>query len=567
MKDRPFVQPSVMSAQQHFSQVPSIDMERSTFDRSHGYKTTFDAGQCIPFYVDECLPGDTHNLRTTGFFRLATPLKPVMDNMFVDIHYFFVPMRLLWTHWVNFMGERDSPDDDPSIYSIPSVDLNIDEFPTLNPSRVMHYLGLPMQRTGDDGTGGYCRDVSVLPARAIGLIWNEWYRDQNLQNPLPINLGDTANSDDEYLFYTNPIALSRGKRHDYFTSCLPWPQKGDPVTIPIGDEAVVRGYFDPTNEWSPFAFNEAESALTRPVQLTGESPASSDGVPNYASFGNPWEDNTAEGLHLNPNIQVGIADLSTATSISINDLRTAFQVQKLMERDARGGTRYIELLLSHFRVSSSDARLQRPEFIGGGSTRVNINPLASTVAITGESSVPQGNLAGVGTAVNDNASFSYSCEEHGYIIGFLSARADLTYQRCVERFWTRKTRYDFYWPELSHLGEQAVLNKELHFHGDPAIDDAVFGYQERYAEYRYKPSLITGLFNSDADSSLDVWHLAQDFGSSQPALNAAFIRENPPIDRIIAVPSEPHFLADIWHDLKSTRPMPVYSVPGLIDHF
>lgn len=567
MFDKPFVQPSVMNAQQHFSRVPAAEIERSTFDRSHAYKTTFDAGICIPFYVDEVLPGDTHNLQTTAFARLATPLKPLMDNIYLDVHYFFVPMRLVWDDFKNFMGERPEPTFDPSTLSVPMTPFPVESFPNETPTMVGHYLGLPMKSEADPD---YDIEVSCLPGRAIYLIWNEWYRDQNLQSSEVVNLGSYDPSYDnclEQVLSLNSSKLRRGKRHDYFTSCLPWPQKGDPVSIPLGDEAIVRGYFDSTNNWSPFAFNEDGSDDTRPVQLTGESPAASDGVPNYASFGFPWNDSTAEGLHLNPNIQVAVADLSTATSISINDLRTAFQIQKLLERDARGGTRYIELILSHFGVHSSDARLQRPEFLGGGTSRVNINPLASTVAVQGATPIPQANLSGVGVSVN-KAGFSKSFEEHGYVIGFVSARADLTYQRTVERFWSRQTRYDFYWPALAHLGEQAVLKKELHYTGNEETDNEVFGYQERYAEYRYKPSLITGKFNSDCSTPLDVWHLAQDFdGTVDPALDASFIMEEPPIDRVISVPSEPHFLLDCWHDLKSTRPMPVYSVPGLIDHF
>ncbi|QKI28889.1 VP1 [Trichosanthes kirilowii gokushovirus] len=559
MRDKPFQQPSVMNAQQHFARVPAVDIERSTFDRSHGYKTTFDAGNCIPFYVDEVLPGDTHELKTTGFFRLATPLKPIMDNIYVDIHYFFVPNRILWNSWQQFMGERLNPDDDPSEWTIPQLEYQIPNVPNANPSSVGAYMGLPLTNVTEPS---HVMSVNALPMRAFVSIWNQWYRDENLQDSIPQFFGPPGSGTEDN--YANSVTnYPRGKRHDYFTSCLPWPQKGDPVQIPIGDEAIVRGYFDDTIPWTPFATNN--SGTPQPVQLTGESPATSDGVPNYSAGGFPWDDSTAQPLFLDPTKQVAVADLSSATSISINDLRTAFQIQKLLERDARGGTRYIELLLSHFGVQSSDARLQRPEFLGGGTMRVNINPVASTVPVQGASPVPQGNLAAVGTGVN-TAGFSKSFEEHGYIIGVMSARADLTYQRTVERHWSRSTRYDYYWPSFAHLGEQAVLNKEIWYTGDPAIDNAVFGYQERYAEYRYKPSLVTGLFNSDADDSLDVWHLAQDF-ASLPALNGTFIRENPPIDRVIAVQSEPHFLADIWHDLKSTRPMPVYSVPGLIDHF
>lgn len=540
MKEKFFAQPSVMTAQQHFSQVPSAEIQRSTFDRSHACKTTFDAGKLVPIYCDEVLPGDTFRMNATAFARLATPLKPVMDNMYLDIHFFFVPSRLCWENWQKFMGERPTPDFDPNTLSLPLRNLTLPDAPP-SALKVSHYFGLPYVRAT---AGSATLAVNALPFRAYQLIWNEWYRDQNLQQPASVSLGDGPDVGDVDL-------LPRGKRHDYFTSALPWPQKGDPVVVPLGDSAPLYGSDD--GEYLGRMINPA-TEVERSITL-GAAGSGTRGLNTNSDLG-ASSDPVAVSL-------VGAyADLSAATSVSINDLRTAFQIQKLLERDARGGTRYIELILSHFGVRSDDARLQRPEYLGGGTSRININPIAATVA---QESVPQANLAAIGTSVNQNARFSKSFTEHGYIIGVVSARADLTYQRGVERMWSRSTRYDFYWPALAHLGEQAVLNKELFYTGE-AEDDEVFGYQERYAEYRYKPSRITGLFNSDAAASLDVWHLAQDF-ESRPALNASFIEENPPIDRIIAVPSEPHFLCDLWLDLKTDRPMPVYSVPGLIDHF
>lgn len=528
MSERMFKQPSVMTAQKHFSMAPQADVPRSRFDRSHGHKTTYDAGYLVPVYLDEVLPGDTFSVGVTQFARLATPLKPVMDNIYNDIHFFFVPNRLLWDHWENFMGERDDPDDDPSVYTVPQTTLNLNG----NLGRLQSYFGMPVK------TSTVNVSVSALPFRAYALIYNEWYRDQNLQDRVVLNTGDGPDT-----VWNAFSLLRRGKRHDYFTSCLPWPQKGDPVVVPIGDEAPIVGI-----GW-------VTGTPSVPLANVRQTDGTTVNYP-YSRGSADFRVRDVSGQAY-PDIY---ADLSSATSISINDLRTAFQIQRLLERDARGGTRYIEIILAHFGVVSPDARLQRPEFLGQATTRVSINPIASTVD---DASTPQGNLAGVGTSVLSGG-FKKSFTEHGYIIGIASARCDLTYQQGIERGWFRQTRYDYYWPALAHLGEQAVLNREIFVQGTGADDD-VFGYQERYAEYRYKPSRISGLFQSDAPSTLDVWHCSQDF-ASLPLLNASFIEENPPIDRIIAVPAEPHFLADFWFDVKCDRPMPIYAVPGLIDH-
>ena len=525
---------SVMS--HRFSEVPKARIPRSSFDRSHGYKTTFDAGYLIPIYVDEALPGDTFNLNMTGFARLATPIYPVMDNMFIETFFFAVPIRLLWDNWEKFNGAQDNPGD--------STDFVVPQIPYplgAQEQSLGDYMGIPTKTTGP-------QSVSAFWSRAYNLIWNEWFRDQNLQNSVTVDTDDGPDNP------TNYVLLRRGKRHDYFTSCLPWPQKGDPVDIPLGTSAPVKGLGHVDQSFSEVNQTVYETGDTGGVTQTYDS---SDLI--QAATG--WR---VEEDPNNPGYPGIFADLTDATAATINQLRQAFQIQKLLERDARGGTRYTEIIRSHFGVTSPDARLQRPEYLGGGSSPVNVTPIAQTQrSDTGES--PQGNLAGIGTSVMTRHGFTKSFTEHCVLIGLMSARADLTYQQGLDRMWSRQTRYDFYWPALSHIGEQAVLSKEI-FQDGSAADDDVFGYQEVYAEYRYKPSRITGRFRSNATQPLDAWHLSQDF-ATRPVLSAAFIEDNPPIDRVIAVQTEPHFIFDSYFKLRCARPMPLYGVPGLIDHF
>jgi len=536
------------SVMQHaFGQLPSANIPRSKFNLSHGNKTTFFAGMLVPIMINEVLPGDTHEVSATTFGRLATPLHPTMDNMFIDYHAFFVPNRLVWDNWEKFNGAQDNPGDSTD-FQIPGVDTPIGGWQNLS---LADYLGVPTQVSG--------LRINALPFRSLMLIYNEWYRDENLQDSLEVKKDDGPDNDVADTLYNQ--FLLRGKRPDYFTTCLPWPQKGDAVDLPLGDTAPIIK--DEVTDWSsntPDGFFQNEGQFPTPgddsaVIMRNTGAAGNFGNVDFAS-GVTQDTNDAFGLRT----ERYLVDLSAATAATINSFRLAFQIQMLFEKDARGGTRYTEIIRSHFGVISPDQRLQRPEFLGGGTSQINLNPIAQTGPTLG-GTTPQGNLAAMGTT-SAKFGFKKSFTEHGHIIVLASMRADLNYQQGLDRMWSRSIREDFYWPALAHLGEQPVYNKEIFAQGTPEDDD-VFGYQERYAEYRFKQSQVTGRFRSNDPLSLDTWHISQDF-ASLPALNSDFIVEQPPIDRIIATPGEPHVIMDMFFNYYATRPMPTYSTPGLV---
>lgn len=560
------------NVESHFALNPTrIDMSRSTFDRSASVKTSFNAGDIVPFFLEEVLPGDTFNVKSSKVVRMQTLLTPMMDNVYLDTYYFFVPNRLVWEHWREFNGENTE-----SAW-IPQTEYEVPQIVAPNGGwavgTIADYMGIPT------GVGGL--SVSALPFRAYALIMNEWFRDQNLQDPLVVPVDDsTAVGVNTATFITDCAKGGKpyvaAKYHDYFTSCLPSPQKGPDVTL-----SVVGGGNLPVYAMSDVVPFSAETASAMRFGTKGSSGW------NKTSYKGPLYavPSTATDYQiLSFDTQGTVPDGSTRSSMgvpvnlwaqsdgnavvaTINELRTAFQIQKLYERDARGGSRYIEILKSHFGVTSPDARLQRPEYLGGNRVPININQVVQQSGTGAGAETPQGTVVGMSQTTDSHSDFIKSFTEHGFIIGVMVARYDHTYQQGIERLWSRKSRFDYYWPVFANLGEQAVLNKEIYADGS-SKDDEVFGYQEAWADYRYKPNRVTGEMRSAYAQSLDVWHLADDYDQC-PSLSAEWIQEDKnTVDRVLAVTSalSNQFFADIYVQNRATRPMPMYSIPGLIDH-
>lgn len=541
------------NSEYNFAQNPQVGVSRSRFQRNSDNKTTFNTGDLIPIYLDEVLPGDTHEIDVACVMRMATPIFPVMDNAFCDFYFFFVPNRLLWEHWKEFMGENKETAWTPKAeYSIPQVTAPAEGWAE---GTLADYLGLPTKVKGIS--------VSALPGRAYGLIYNEWFRNQNVTQPTLVEVTDATTTGKNDGSKTNDSAitlakpLKAAKVFDYYTGALPEPQKGEPITLPLTGNASVKPYESDLKTLNPddIFFRQNSGSTSNLYPKAGIQYEQSIGTYTISGPKQPTgSDITTHYL---------MADLSSVNATTINQLRQAFQIQKLLEKDARGGTRYREVLREHFGVISPDSRIQIPEYLGGYRLPINVSQVIQTSSTDNTS--PLGNTAALSVTTMNKPMFTKSFTEHGFIMGLAVVRTDQTYQQGIERMWSRTGRYDYYWPVLANIGEQAILNKEIYAQGNTK-DNEAFGYQEAWADYRYKPSKVTGLFRSNAKQSLDAWHYAQDY-DALPTLSTDWMEQGEAeMKRTLAVQSQPDFIADFYFMNKTTRCMPVYSIPGLIDH-
>lgn len=578
------------NVESHFAKLPHAEISRSRFDRSHSVKFTGNIGQVIPFCLEEVLPGDTFSVDTAKVVRLQTPLTPIMDNIYMDTYWFFIPNRLVWEHWKEFCGENtNSPWIDPVQYTIPQITAPSGGW---NVGTIADYLGIP---TGVDNIS-----VNALPFRAVALVMNEWFRDENLTDPLVIPVNDTTVVGSNGSNYITDTALGgapflASKYHDYFTSALPDPQKGPDVTIQgaIGDLPVVGngknlGLVNADGESYALSTQGTEAGTANIGLLKGHKWAygQAPGVTGQYNQGTMIGDSTSVGVGVPTQTQLGsnlensgLIALSSGTAVTINQLREAFQMQKFYEKMARQGSRYTEILSGMFGVTSPDSRLQRPEYLGGNRLPVNINQVVQTSATQAQSGLtttPQGTVTAYSLTTDNHSDFTHSFVEHGFLIGFCVMRYDHTYQQGIDPMFSRKNKFDYYWPVFANIGEQPILNKEIYAQGSTVLnpntqvpyDEEVFGYQEAWAHYRYKPNRVCGEMRSTYARSLDVWHLGDDY-SSLPTLSDSWIREDKSnVDRVLAVQSslQNQFFADFFIRNNATRPMPLYSIPGLIDH-
>lgn len=527
---------------------PSIDIQRSTWRMPYDHKTTFNEGELVPFYCGEVIPGDTFSIQTSSLVRLSTLLTPIMNDLYLDTYYFFVPNRLIWEHWINLMGENTATAGIPETeYSVPQLTTGADT--SFKAGSVADHFGLP--------TGVHNLSVNALPFRAYAKIYTDWFRDQNLQSPSDTSCifyqDDTSRGVDSSSASLGGDLLKVCKMHDYFTSALPYPQKHADVTLPIGTDANIY-YKD-----LPDTFPSGYTSTYQGEQVVAWKASNIQGTSLGTPTGQPFRDNTGASLQV---------DLSSMTATTINQLRLAFQMQKLYEKDARSGSRYIETIKSHFNTTCPDYRLQRSEYLGGNRQLINIQSIyqsSGTMNMEGMTTTPQGNVAAYSVTFGSDNSFLKSFTEHGFIIGLCCVRHKHVYQQGIEKYWTRKDRLDYYFPVLANIGEQPIYNREIYAQGTSA-DSEVFGYQEAWADYRYKPSCVTGEFRSNYAQPLDSWHLADNY-TDQPILNNEWIKENSnTLNRCLAVNTHAQFLADFSLNIQATRPMPLYSVPGLIDH-